>query len=154
MPANTAKIKKEALNWMGELAIIHTDGKSTNNAYSLIELYATKEGEVPWHIHHREDESFYVIDGEMSFYIGDKVYKASAGDFVFAPKGIPHRYTVDSPGHVRVLMTFSPSGFENFIRATSTPAESMTPPKPAPIEMDFEELAGKAAEYGAEFVDM
>lgn len=146
-------LQKEALHWLGELTIIHVDGKSTNGAFSMLELYATKEGEVPWHIHHREDESFYIINGEMTFYVGDKVYKAKPGDFVFAPKDIPHKYTVDSPGHARVLMHFSPAGFEGFVRETSTPAASTVPPPPAPIEMDFEEIARRAAKYGAEFVE-
>ncbi|HVK97653.1 MAG TPA: cupin domain-containing protein [Flavisolibacter sp.] len=145
--------KQEAIIWLGELAIIHTDGTQTDNRYSLIELYATKEGEVPWHIHHSEDEAFYILDGEMSIYVGTEIYKAKAGDFVFAPKDVPHKYTVDSAGYARVLMFFSPAGFENFARETSIPAQSLTPPPPAPIEMDFEELIKIASEYGAEFVD-
>ncbi len=49
-------MEKDALLWMGELAIIHTSGKETKNSYSMIELYATKEGGAPRHVHHREDE--------------------------------------------------------------------------------------------------
>jgi quercetin dioxygenase-like cupin family protein len=144
---------KEALLWLGELAIIHVSGEQTNGHYSLVELYATKEGEVPWHVHHREDEAFYVIEGELSFYVGDQVRKAKPGDFVFAPRDVPHMYTVDSPGQARILMFFSPAGFENFVRATSTPASTIVPPPPATISIDLNQVAELAEQFGAEFVD-
>jgi quercetin dioxygenase-like cupin family protein len=144
---------KEALIWLGELAIIHVTGKETNGRYSMVELFATKEGEVPWHVHHDEDEGFFIIEGEISVYIDDKDIKGRPGDFIFAPKDVPHRYSVDSPGHARMLMMFSPSGFENFVRATSVPATSLTPPPPAPINMDFEQLMKIAAQYGTKFVE-
>jgi mannose-6-phosphate isomerase-like protein (cupin superfamily) len=144
---------KEALIWLGELAIIHTDGQETGGHYSMVELYATKEGEAPWHIHHREDEGFFIMDGEMTFYIGNKVVKGKAGDFILAPKGVPHMYTVDNPGHARVLMTFSPAGFEGFVRATSVPATSLVPPHPETVNIDYDEVMKVAGQFGAEFVD-
>jgi mannose-6-phosphate isomerase-like protein (cupin superfamily) len=144
---------KEALIWLGELAILHTTGKETGGRYSMVELYATKEGEAPWHVHHREDEGFYIIEGEMTIYIGDKVVKARAGDFILAPKDVPHMYTVDSPKYARILMTFSPSGFEDFVRATSVPATSLTPPEPETVNINYEEVMKLAGQFGAEFVD-
>jgi quercetin dioxygenase-like cupin family protein len=149
----TGTSNKEALIWMGELAIIHTSGKETNGRYSLVELFATKEGEVPWHIHHKEDEGFYILEGEVTLYIGEQVIKGKPGDYIFAPLGIPHKYSVDSPGHVRMLMVFSPAGFEGFIRETSVPATSLTPPDPETIEIDIEKIIPIAEAYGAEFVD-
>jgi quercetin dioxygenase-like cupin family protein len=144
---------KEVLNWMGELTIIHTSGKETNGRYSVVELYATKEGEVPWHIHHREDEGFYILEGEVTLYVGEKIIKGKAGDYIFAPLGIPHKYSVDAPGYARMLITFSPAGFEGFIRATSKPADSLTPPPPDSIEINLEEIIPIAETFGAEFVD-
>lgn len=144
---------KEALIWLGELAIIHATGKETNGRYAMIELYATKEGEAPWHVHHHEDEGFYIIDGEMTFYIGDKVVKGRPGDFIFAPKDIPHMYTVDTPRHARVMMTFSPAGFEDFVRATSVPSTSLIPPPPETVNIDYEEVMRIARQFGAEFVE-
>jgi len=138
---------------MGELAILRASGRETGGRYTLVELWATKEGEVPWHVHHNEDEAFYILEGEMTVHVGKQTFKGTAGSFIFAPRGIPHAYTVDSPGYARVLMFFSPSGFEGFIRETSTPADSLVPPPPSPIAMDFEELVALAQRYGAEFVD-
>lgn len=144
---------KEILNWLGELAIIHADSKQTQGQVALVELFATKEGEVPWHVHHREDEGFFLLEGEMTLYIGDTEKKMKPGDFVWAPKDIPHRYSVDSANYARVLMTFSPPGFEEFVRATSEPANDLTPLYPAADSIDFEKVAELALTYGAEFVE-
>jgi quercetin dioxygenase-like cupin family protein len=146
-------MKKEALNWLGELAIIHTSGKETNGAYCIIELHATKEGSPPWHVHHREDEGFFVIEGELTLYVGDKTHKARPGDYFMAPKGIPHTYSVDSPGNARILMICSPAGFENCVRAMSTPATSLEPPDPEAVDTDFEKVISIGKEYGIEFVE-
>jgi quercetin dioxygenase-like cupin family protein len=145
-------MEKEALNWLGELAIIHTTGKETNGKYCVIELYATKEGSPPWHIHHREDEGFYILDGKLTVSVGDKTYKATNGDFLLAPKDIPHTYTVDSPGHARILLICSPAGFEEAVRAMSIPATSLIPPEPGSVEIDYERIIGLAAQFGVEFV--
>jgi quercetin dioxygenase-like cupin family protein len=146
-------MEKEALNWMGELAIIHTTGKETGGNFCIVELYATKEGSPPWHVHHREDEGFYVIDGELTISVGDKTYKAKSGDYLLAPKDVPHMYTVDSPGHARILMICSPAGFEECVRAMSTPTTSLVPPDPETIEIDYEKVINVAAQYGIEFVE-
>jgi mannose-6-phosphate isomerase-like protein (cupin superfamily) len=53
-------------------------------------------GAPPLHIHHREDETFYVIAGEITFFVGDRRIEARAGDFLFAPKGVPHAFLVTS----------------------------------------------------------
>jgi|GEM_PF-354417 len=144
---------KEALLWLGELAIIHVTGEETGGHYSMVELFATKEGEAPWHIHHQEDEGFFIIEGEMTIYIGGKKVKGKPGDFILAPKGVPHMYTIDTPGHARILMTFSPAGFENFVRATSVPATSLVPPPPETVDIDYDAVVKIASEFGAEFVD-
>jgi quercetin dioxygenase-like cupin family protein len=144
---------KEALIWLGELAIIHATGKETHGRYAMVELYATKEGEAPWHVHHREDEAFYIMEGEITVYVGEKVIKGRPGDFIFAPKDVPHMYTVDTPGHARILMVFSPAGFEGFVRGTSVQAKSLVPPLPETINIDYEQVVKLAEQFGAEFVE-
>lgn len=89
----------------------------------------------------------------MTFYVGDKIIKGKPGDFIFAPKDIPHMYTVDTPGYARVLMIFSPSGFEGFVRNNSVPATSLIPPPPGQIQIDFEKVMESAQQFGAEFVE-
>ena len=143
----------EAVLWLGELAIIRVTGEETDGRYSIVELWAAKEGEVPRHIHHNEDEAFYILEGEMTIHVGEKAYKGTPGSFIFAPRGVPHVYRVDTPGHARVLMICSPAGFEDFVRATSVPAKSLVPPPPTEIDMDFDDLTTVAEQYGMEFVE-
>jgi mannose-6-phosphate isomerase-like protein (cupin superfamily) len=85
----------EARWWMGGLATIKATGKETDGRYTLIEIFEP-EGEGPLHVHHREDEGFFIIEGELTFQVGEETIKASPGSFVFGPKDVPHTYTVDS----------------------------------------------------------
>lgn len=146
-------MEKEALIWLGELAIIHATGKETDGRYCLIELYATSEGSPPWHVHHNEDEGFYIIEGELTISVGNKTYKAKKGDYLLAPKNIPHTYQVDSPGFARVLLMCSPAGFEEAVREMSIPANSFVPPDPKNAEIDFDQIVGLAKKFGVEFVE-
>jgi quercetin dioxygenase-like cupin family protein len=142
----------QALNWMGELTLLRITGERTGGRYTLAEVFVTPAGLVPRHIHHREDEAFYLLDGEVTFEIGDKIIEAKAGSFVFGPRDVPHRYTVKTPT-ARLLMLFSPAGFEGFIRETSSPAESLIPPDPSAAEVDFDQIVVCANEYGSEVLD-
>ena len=63
---------------------------------------SSPRAEAPLHVHHREDEAFWVLEGELTFQIGEETIKASPGSFLFGPKDVPHRYTVDS-GPARML---------------------------------------------------
>jgi mannose-6-phosphate isomerase-like protein (cupin superfamily) len=107
-------------------------------------------GAPPLHIHHREDESFYVIEGEMSFFVGDQRIEATAGDFVFAPKGIPHAFLVKSE-RAEYLTSFAPAGAEQFFPEVAPRVIPGEPPPPA-TEPDVEKLARTAANYGIEIV--
>ncbi len=68
-------------------------------------------------MHHNDDEAFWVLEGELTFEVGEETIKASPGSFLFGPKDVPHRYTVES-GPARMLFLYSPAGFEEFNYAT------------------------------------
>lgn len=106
------------------------------------------------HVHHNEDEAFYVLEGEMPFYVGEETIKAGPGSFLFGRRDVPHAYTVDS-GPARLLILLTPAGFEDLIRETSEPAKSLTlapPLEEPPDEAKMEELMAIAARYGNEIV--
>ena len=107
-------------------------------------------GAPPVHIHHREDETFYVIAGEISFFVGDQRIEARAGDFVFAPKRVPHAFLVTSD-RAEYLTSFFPAGAEQFFAEV---APRVVPGEPAPPASapDPEEFARMAASYGIEIV--
>jgi mannose-6-phosphate isomerase-like protein (cupin superfamily) len=117
---------------------------------ALVEALAFRTTEPPLHIHHREDEAWYILDGEMTFHIGEASHKATAGSFVYAPMGLPHTFTVDVEP-TRVLVFASPGGFEHFALELGIPASGDVPPDdlavPAP------EILGPVGErYGIEVV--
>ena len=92
----------------------------------------------------RDHEVFWILDGEVTFEVGDQVIEASAGDYVFGPREIPHRFTVGERG-CRMLFIMVPGGFEDLVRATSEPAPSRTlppPPEEEPSAEDPERRSG------------
>ncbi len=142
----------EARWWLGSLTTIKATGKETGGRYTLVEVLEPEGADGPLHVHHREDEAFWILEGELTFQIGDETLKAGPGSFVFGPKGIPHTYRVDS-GPAKLLYILSPAGFEELIYATSEPAKSLTLPPPSespPDETEMEKLAALVRQYGAE----
>jgi quercetin dioxygenase-like cupin family protein len=144
----------EARWWLGTLATIKATGQDTGGQYTLVEVVEPTGIENPLHVHHREDEGFWILEGELTFQIGEETIKARPGSFVFGPRGVPHTYRVDA-GPARILFIFSPAGFEDFIRASSDPAESRTLPPTADVpfeEAQMESLAALARHHGAEIL--
>jgi hypothetical protein len=104
----------------------------------------------PIHIHHREDEAWYILDGHMTFYVGAEVIEAAAGSFVYAPSGLAHTFTVDIEP-TRVLVFASPAGFEHFALELGEPATSDKPP--ADLAVPGPDVLGPVAQrYGIEVV--
>jgi len=106
------------------------------------------------HVHHAEDEGFWILEGELTFYVEDQTMKARPGSFLFGPKDVPHAFTVDS-GPARLLFVLSPAGFEDLIREMGEPAREPTiPPQPEepPGEAEMERMAAIAAKYGGEIL--
>jgi len=145
----------EARWWLGvTLATIKATGKETDGRYTLVEVLEPEGAEAPLHVHHNEDEAFWVLEGELKFEVGEETIKASPGSFLFGPKDVPHRYTVES-GPARMLFLLSPAGFEEFIYATSEPAkERVLPPAPEgpPSQEEIEQLGAIARQYGGELL--
>ena len=140
--------------WLGSLTTIKVTGKQTGGRYTLVEVLEPQGAFGPLHVHHREDEAFWILEGELTFEVGGETIKASPGSFIFGPRGIPHRYTVDS-GPARLLYILSPAGFEELIYATSEPAKTLTPPPAGPPEPDpteMEELNALVRQYGCELL--
>lgn len=102
-------------------------------------------------VHHREDEGFWSLEGEVTLQVGDATIEASAGDYAFGPRGVPHRYTVGDAG-CRTLFICTPGGFEDLVRDMSRPAQSRTLPPPSPEQPDIERLQAIALEHGCELL--
>ena len=127
-------------------------GEDTQGQFALQEQVGRKGNVPPRHIHHREDETFYVMEGEMTFLIGDQTIKATPGTMVYAPRHVPHSFTIDSE-QVRILVLNTPAGIEEFFKELSVPAPSMTLPPPAEIPYsEKQKMMALAPKYGFEIV--
>jgi len=144
----------EALWWIGMLATIKATAEQTGGRYTLVEVLAPEGFASPLHVHHFEDEGFWILEGEMTFYVGDQTVKARPGSFLFGPKEVPHAFTVDS-GPARLLFVLSPAGFEDLVREMGEPARELTiPPQPQapPDEAEMQRMAAIAARHGNEIL--
>ncbi len=108
-------------------------------------------GGPPPHIHLREDESFYVVSGDLEILIGDSTHKAKAGDFVFIPRGTVHRFKNLGGTTAVQLVTFVPAGMEQYFREVFPPvADPKAAPPPITQEL-IRKMHEAAAKYGLEF---
>jgi quercetin dioxygenase-like cupin family protein len=139
----------EARWWFGSLAVIKASAADTGGQMAIIEITEPAGAEAPLHVHHREDEGFWILEGSATFEVGDTTIEAEAGDYLFGPRDIPHGYTVGAAG-CRMLFIMTPGGIEELIIATSEPAASRTLPSPPEEEPDWEHLVSMARAYGVE----
>jgi len=125
-------------------------GEETAGSFCVIELTAYPHNGPSPHIHHREDESFYVLDGNFSFLLGDRTIEAGPGFFCRVPKGTVHRYdnVGTKPGKVLVILT--PAGFEKFFAEIGKPVASLIGPTGPPDAESIAQLLAIAPKYGLE----
>jgi quercetin dioxygenase-like cupin family protein len=144
----------EARWWFGALAEIKAAAADTGGQMTIVEVTEHPGAEAPLHVHHRDDEGFWILEGDVTFEVGDETIEASAGDYVFGPRDIPHRFTVGDRG-CRMLFIMVPGGVEDLIRATSEPAPTRTLPPPSEEEPSLDEMEGLKAvvrEHGYELL--
>jgi quercetin dioxygenase-like cupin family protein len=146
------KDEGEAFLLFGMLETIKIGRDDTAGTYGLIEIDAPPGLGSPWHVHPDEDECFYVLDGELTLYVGDSRLSMPAGSFAFGPKGVPHTFIAEPPDGARTLVYFQPALFEGFLREVGEPApERVVPPLPDSTP-DIEQLASIAARNGFEIL--
>jgi len=128
----------------GDVVTLKAIGTETEQSYTVIETVTPPDAGPPRHVHHRHDETFYIVDGELEFTAGDATVHATAGSFLIAPRGIPHQFRNVGQQAAKLLIIIRPSGFEQFIE------EFAELPTDAPP--DFGKMAEIAARHGIEFV--
>jgi quercetin dioxygenase-like cupin family protein len=143
-PLAVRKNEGEARWWFGALAEIKATAADTGGQMTIVEVTEHPGAEAPLHVHRRDDEGFWVLEGDVTFEVGDTTIEAGPGDYVFGPRDIPHRFTVGDQG-CRMLFILVPGGIEDVIRATSEPAQSRTLPPPPEAEPSPEEIEGLKA---------
>jgi quercetin dioxygenase-like cupin family protein len=127
-------------------------GEESGGAYFIMEAYVPPGGGPPPHIHWREDETFYVLEGTCTFRLGERTVVAAAGDFVNVPRGMVHCFRNDGVEAARLLIGFTPSGIERFFEETLERALEPTAPIPDNVEAVAARYVAAAPRYGLEFV--
>ena len=151
MPSSPFAVHRDdaAAYWsLGELLTMYATAEQTGGAFSLMEERLPKGAEPPPHVHRREDEAFFLLDGELTVRVGDETFGARPGSFVFCPRDVPHLLTVESD-EVRMLTLCTPGGVEQLFVELGEPATSRTLPEDDG-EPDVERIVTLAAHYGAE----
>lgn len=134
---------------LGALLTFKATSETTAGRLWAKELLGERGMASPVHRHTREDEAFFVLDGEISVHIGDTVVRAAEGDFLWAPRGVPHAFCVEST-QARLLVVSTPGGFERFFFDTGEPARTRTIPPASDGPPDLDALVAALAGYGVD----
>ena len=123
-------------------AVYRTNLKMTGNLLDYFELTVPPKKGAPLHIHHKNDESLHVIEGEFIFQVGDKEYNAPKGTFLFIPRGVAHKFINIGNTNGCMIGTFTPAGtFDFFDKLTKLSPD------------DFEEIQAYSRKYGHEVLE-
>lgn len=120
-------------------------GAQTDGEAGLIEQITPPGLGSPYHVHHREDEMFYVLEGELRFFSEGQTWVLGPGGFAFLPRNVPHGFRTEGNTAARSLLLVTPAGFEGFVQALSTSEPAAGPP-------DLDILVATAARFGLDIL--
>src|ERR1043165_1519827 len=136
-----------AIWFLGALSRLRVTGAQTGGAFALADHLARRGNASPVHVHDRDDETFFVLDGELRVFAGEDEHTAGPGTVAVLPRRLRHAYVVTS-ATARFLTLHSPAGFEQFAAEAGQPAQALTlPPGPAGPP-DLAALTRAAARHG------
>lgn len=113
--------------YKGILSTLLATDENTGGAFDLVSAHMLCGTEPPPHVHTRESELFYVLEGKLDAYVGGDVFHVGVGECVFLPVGRPHAYIITSP-EIRVLTLLTPGGFMKAVAPMAIRAEKMEMP--------------------------
>jgi mannose-6-phosphate isomerase-like protein (cupin superfamily) len=134
----------ETLEAFGDRLIVKVDGARSEGRFALFEGVTPAGIGPPLHLHHREDETFFIIEGRCEFQIGDARRTVEAGSVVFAPRGVAHAFRNVGTSDLRMYILTSPSGFEDFFREAADVFKKGPP--------DMETAAALGSKYGIDLL--
>src|ERR1700736_5820765 len=121
-PWMTDRASAEAVWFLATRMTVLATAEPTDGPLGLIEVVVPPGFSPPLHVHSREDEPMYVIEGRVTYQVGDRRFEAGPGSFVFLPRGIPHTFVIEGDTPARMLVLCTPGGFERFHLEGGTPA--------------------------------
>ena len=127
--------------------------EQTGGALTIMETTVPPGGGTPLHIHHRESEGIYVLDGDLEIVDNGLTIPIHTGSFVFMPEGSIHSFTNTREDPSKVLILFVPGGFEQCLMEMGTPVVAGQPPPPSRSDEDIATAKRIGPKYGLEIVD-
>lgn len=140
----------EAFSFLGTRMTLKATADTTGGAFGLIEQLAPAGFATPPHIHHAEDEAFYLLGGDITFVSGELTIPAHAGSFVWLPRGVMHSFRVEGDQPAHLLQWNTPAGLERFFLEMGEPLTDLTSLAGAPP--DVEKLLQLASRYQVELL--
>jgi len=146
-PENTRAIPGGVFNFLSM-------GHETEGRHSLMRIIVNRGAEPPAHTHSREDESYYILKGSICYTIGDDVITVHEGEYVYLPKGLPHKFELQTE-QAEVLMWISPAGLDQWFWDNSAPApdgNQLPMPQGPPPAHVIDHFVKSLREYGVEMI--
>lgn len=135
---------------VGDVYRFLATGEDTNGKYAQWEAVVPPGGGPPPHVHSREEEGFYVLDGEVTFTVGNERFVATAGMFANMPVGTPHNFKNEGDRPVRMLISVAPAGLEQMFFEVGVPLAPGTTTAAPPTKAEIERMVAVAPRYGIE----
>ncbi len=136
--------------FLTELYVAKRVSEDTDGAFTVFEVTSSPQSPPAPHIHHHEDETYFILEGEFEFLDNDRTFTAGAGSMVYLPKDRLHSHT--NPGDVpaKALVVWRPAGVEGFVEEAGKPAADPSSLPPPPDQADLERLLAVLPKYGFE----
>ena len=119
----------DAFHWLGSLTLTKLGASRTAGGLSIVD-HRVPPGYAPPAHQHRDDEAFYVLEGDFHIRCGDQAWAAGPQSLVFLPRDVPHGFTVSQDGPGRTLLILAPGGFDELVRELGTPTDELRLPGP------------------------
>ena len=134
-----------------ELVTFKATGKDTGGAFALVELVGLPGSGPPPHIHHRVDEVYCLLEGELEVLDGERTFTANAGSIFHIPKGTLHAWRNATTELARTLLLIFPAGFEGFFEDAGVPGTDLSSPPPPPTPEDLQRMLEIGRKYETEY---
>jgi quercetin dioxygenase-like cupin family protein len=135
---------------VGDRYTIKCSGNDTGGAFAMIEAIVPPGNGPPPHIHSREDEAFFVLEGELEFHSDGRSFTAGCGAWITLAKGSLHYFKNIGSTPARMLIMVTPSGLENFFLEVGSEAIAKDAEPVVPTPEDIQKLVNTAPKYGVE----
>jgi mannose-6-phosphate isomerase-like protein (cupin superfamily) len=153
-PVHVPAGEGEAIWAMSSLFEVKLDAAASGGTFAVTEVVQPPGVATPLHVHHREAEAFFMIEGTMTYEAGGIIHHLERGSFMYLPKEVPHRFRITGESPARFIALVAPAGLEGLYRSVGGAAAERRLPEPSPedVAAEIARWGGVAPGYGLEVV--